>query len=380
MADDGKTMGGIGGAAEVVLFAPIGPNPAPLSELIWALARQRERRVVEAFVVGDEMARYFFDGEFMAPGAALVQLRDVLGEAILSKDDIHLIEATGADGTALENDDTPELSRAYQALLWEAAGRAIEAAGDRPVVFGLIAGRRRTMTAAQTMIFQLLARPQDLCIDVRVSDSRAEGGSGFFFPEQANPMIQTKGEVLDAREVGVLLVDVQAPRLRGLLSAESLGSFEAAMAAGQAAIDALVPPVIELDAESLKITINGVPSKLSKSEVLWYATLLRARDAAGDGWVAVADTSQLQATMEALNAASFEGSIPSKPIRHLMGEVIPNYQHHEMLTDLTTLRSRTSSKLRSLCDEHFPHHAAQVVPEQTSTQHDGATAHLQRLG
>ncbi|RYZ42606.1 MAG: hypothetical protein EOO72_07270 [Myxococcaceae bacterium] len=51
----------------VVLFTTLGPNPAPLSELMWALARHQERLVVEAHVVVTRRGAHHLASEFLSP-------------------------------------------------------------------------------------------------------------------------------------------------------------------------------------------------------------------------------------------------------------------------------------------------------------------------
>ncbi|MFT5586756.1 MAG: hypothetical protein ACI9VR_004358 [Cognaticolwellia sp.] len=73
-----------------------------------------------------------------------------------------------------------------------------------------------------TTVFTLLARPQDHCIDVRVSDPRMEGAkAGFFLPDRPGPCHDREIEI-DPRQVEVLLVELRLPVLRSLLRAEEL--------------------------------------------------------------------------------------------------------------------------------------------------------------
>ena len=365
-------------AEGVVLFAPLGPNPAPLSELVWALFRQRDQRVEKAFVVADPKANYFLCMEFLNEGGALDQLHETLGKEILPHDQVEILEAKTAKGEDLENDDDPALARAYHSLLWQGAKAAIKEAGDRPVVFGLIAGRRRTMTAAQTMIFQLLARPQDACIDVRVSDSAVEGGSGFFFPEQQSPLDPSVAGSVKAKDVDVILVDVAAPRLGSLLPKSALKTYDSALAAGQQAIDRLSPPTIELDWNALTLTVNGEKAGLSKAEVVWYGTLLEGSKK-GSGWVEVAQVEPIRTLVTRHNVAQHEGAIRSKPMRYFMGETFPSYDDFDAAEDLRPTRSRVIRKMKAFTQTHCPQHAHLLVPRGKREQLEGGTVHFQRV-
>jgi hypothetical protein len=55
----------------VVLFTTLGPNPAPLAELLWALARHHQRLVVEAHVVVAQRGALYLEGELLDPGGLL---------------------------------------------------------------------------------------------------------------------------------------------------------------------------------------------------------------------------------------------------------------------------------------------------------------------
>ena len=156
------------------------------------------------------------------------------------------------------------------------------------MVFLLAGGRQRTMTAYAVAVYQLLARAQDELVDVRVSDRRAEGGSGFFFPEQRQRHVVTDHGVLDVTTVDVTLVPVEVPRLAGLIAAEHLVSFETALERSRQAIEALAPPQLVVDLEHGVVTVNGAWIPLSPGQVAWYGLLAVQRvraGAHGEGWV-----------------------------------------------------------------------------------------------
>ena len=249
----------------VIVVTALGPNPAPLAEMIWALARQRGLRIEALYIVVDSEGELFLRSEFLSRGAALDGLIDCLGLPF-DRTQIHCRVVTRPDDSPLDNEN-PEHADRYNAAIWEAARAAVAHAGNRPVVFGLVAERQRTMTAMSTMAFQLLARRQDACIDVRVTDRRAEGGSGFFYPEQQRQTLTSpSGFPFIAADVQVRLIDVQLPRLHGLLSEAALHTYAAALSAGQAAVDAAEPPYLLVDLATGKASVNGEVLPLSSSE------------------------------------------------------------------------------------------------------------------
>ncbi len=186
-------------AGTVTIVACIGPNPAPLTELIWALARQRALTTTAVHVVANARAEAFLQREVLAPGAALDQLVDALHIAPPAVT-LHRVESEGT-GRPVPDDAHPADGDLWRSKLWTAARLALQDAGEGAAVFALVAGRRRTMTAMETVIAQLLARPQDLVVDVRVGERAAEGGSGFFFPEQLQQLIEGPEGAFEARAV-----------------------------------------------------------------------------------------------------------------------------------------------------------------------------------
>jgi CRISPR-associated protein (TIGR02584 family) len=366
------------GPSEVVLFAPIGPNPAPLTELVWALHRQRGLVVREAFVVVDSEARHFFDDEVLAAGAALDELHEVLGPAVFPRDGIHVREAR-IGGELLADDRDPADARVYADVAWHAARDAVAAAGARAVVFALVGGRRRTITALATVTAQLLARPADLCVDVRLGDERVAGGSGFFFPEQKGQLVLTPRGPVRAAEVEILLVDVRLPRLRGLLTAGDLASYEEALAAGQRAIDAALPSRLTIDLVAGTAEIDGLPLGASEGELVWLATLATARLDGADGWVASGDTAPLAQLLSACAAYGWSARIKSKALRTLMGEVHDGYDADGMDADLAKLRADAKRRLAAFCRAHRPAAARWLVPAARKAWHDGALTSFQRL-
>src|SRR5690606_27881582 len=120
---------------------------------------------------------------------------------------------------------------------------------------------------------QWLARGGDHCLDVRVTDRRAEGGSGFFFPEQPWQALHSRrGEPFLAAQVGIRVVEVALPRLRGLVPPAHRVSYASALAAGQAALDVAALPELRVDVDLGHAHLNGAKLPLSAAELVWLAT------------------------------------------------------------------------------------------------------------
>ena len=362
----------------VTVFAALGPNPASLAELVWALHRKRDLVVTDMFLLVDQRGHDYLHTEVLGVGRAFDELRALLG-APLAPEKIHERVVVAHDG-AIADDEDPAFADLYSAAIWQAARDATLHAGHGVVVFGLTAGRRRTMTAMSTMAFQLLARPQDICLDVRVTDKRAEGGSGFFFPEQRQQALASKsGEVFEARDVGVHLVDVQLPRLRGLLSDEALATYASALAAGQAAVDAVAIPLVSIDLVKGDASVDGMVLPLSHSELIWYAALARARRA-GDGWIAASDLSDVRIVVAACGA--WTEAVKSKPLKKLLGDDTLYKKHDdnaELLADLAMLKADTRKRMKAWCTKHRPSCTALLVPEDKRWKVDGTLAFHQRV-
>ena len=269
------------------------------------------------------------------------------------------------DGVVLD-DDNPDHADRYNDAIWNVARAALEHAADDDVVFGLCAGRRRTMTAMTSMAFQLLARLQDRCLDVRIDDRRAEGGSGFYFPEQPRQdLVSRDGEGFVAADVGIVVVDVQLPKLRGLLTTVALGSYDEALRVGQARVDEFALPQLTIDLATATLTIDGQCAKISASHVMWIAALALARldDVDGEGQVPSSSVQQLQ---RVLAGTSWKNkSVQMKVLKYLLGEdqtLYPRVDDAEFLIDLGVLRAKAAAALRTWCTAHRPAVAQWLVP------------------
>ena len=349
----------VGALEPVGLVAPVGLYSAPLSQLIWALARQRGLRVVEAFVVVDLRAQHYLEQELLGAGAVLDQLRDVLGPELVDRDRFHVRPALLPSGAVLEDDLAPEHGRIYRDTLWRAARDAIEWAGERRVIFGLITGSRLTVTALQTSFFQLLARRQDHLLDVRVADPRIERDTGFYFPEQAQETITRGGAVVSARSVGVRLIELELPRLGRLLGDGALASYDSAQRASQAAIDEATPPGLTVDLRTGEASADEIPLRLSAAELVWYGFLARERRRGGEGWVLAGQDGHaaLGSFLRELGDRPWIEEIRTRPLLDLRnaGEVSDE--------DLRNMRGKTVQKLKRWCEVHRPSAARWLVPE-----------------
>jgi len=234
---------------DVVLFAPIGSNPAHLVSLVWALHERRGLRVRAARLVAFAAGQRYLDEELLAPRAGLALLHGELDRTVLPRRQVRVRVPVGAEGAPLEDDaDERDAEAFYDAALAEARAAIVEA-GDKPVVFALIGGSRRTLTVATTLIAQYLARPQDHLVDVRYAPKHAADLAGrFFFPTQPDqtPLRLGRSQQVRPAEVVVDAVDVPIPRIGGLL-ADHVGSYRGMLERGQAAIDAASMPTLVFD-------------------------------------------------------------------------------------------------------------------------------------
>ena len=273
-----------------LLVGDLCPNPAPLAEAVWALARHHDLRVRAAFLLTYERGARYLDREFLAPGGALDQLHGVLGATVLPRDAVHLHRAHDADGAALDDDSQPAHALAWNEARWRTALAALAAAGDDPVTFALLGGRRRSMSAVDAVVFQMLARPQDRLVDVRVSDPRIEGGGGFFFPEQRDRLVPGRdGALIDARSVAVHLVALPVPKLRRLLGERPPATYAEALARTDVAVER-TPPMLTLDLAARCARVGEHPLPLTARQFAWYATLaLGRRTTPGDGAISSDD-------------------------------------------------------------------------------------------
>ncbi len=269
---------------ELLLTAAVGPNPAPIAEAIWALTRAPDSRIAEVHLAALARGHHYLHAELVGEGRALDDLRQqcLPGQCPPHAGVFEHLPRTAA-GDIVDTDDDEANASLYRTAVWNCARVAKSRARGRPVVFLLAGGRRRTMTAYSATVYQLLAGPNDRLYDVRVSDRRAEGGSGFFFPTQTDRYIDTAAGLLDASTVDVSLVPVPLPQLGPLLCPEQLETFDTALAASQRILQGMVPPAVVVDLDRGEISINGRALPLSAAQAAWYAALCVQRTREPDG-------------------------------------------------------------------------------------------------
>ncbi|MBI4816527.1 MAG: hypothetical protein HY791_09715 [Deltaproteobacteria bacterium] len=341
---------------EAVVFAAVGPYVDSLTQLIWALYRQRNTAVVEAHLVVDERGRRFVDSDLLADGAALEHLGHKLGPAILARRDVFVHEARLSDGSWVADESQAPQARAFIDTLWSAATTAIRRAGARPIVFALVSGRRRTVPALVAACFQMLARRDDTLLDVRLSDRRVEGYGDLFFPEQDEPVV-LGATTIDPQSVSVSIVELELPHLAGLLGPSGLESFEMAKRLSQAAIDAASPPWLSIDLEDGSASANGERIPLSEAELVWFAYLAHARRTTAEGWVVAGQDGHTSLGAFLSTLGPWTSKIRTRPLELLAGG---QYVADE---DLRNLRGKTIQKLKRWCEAERPHFAPWLLPK-----------------
>ena len=336
-----------GGRACARVLALPGGNPAPLATLAWALAREGVH-VDALHAVLYASARRYLHEELLGGDAPLAQLARVRGHAPAVVE--HL--ATLPDGAPVEDDVDPEAAAALMATLWEAA-RALQQ-DPAPVVFALLSGRRRTLVADVVVAFQLLARPQDRLVEVRVNPRDAvDPLTRFYFPAQESearvPVAPAHGSdaTCGAEAVTVTLVDVRVPRLRHLLPPERLRRWEDALAAGEDALDAgqRVVPAFDLRARTVRVGARTVT--LSHDQAIWVGALAVARRTTAHGWLDVTERTVTAAVhAAALRAWNLE------PHELSDGWDFGADPHPQRLARLGPLRSRARRDLENQLHGH----------------------------
>ena len=103
----------------VTVFAALGPNPAPLVELIWALHRHRNKRVTKIFVVVDASGNDQLQRELLDADRALHELGQVLG-FVPDQSMIHTRVVQAPSGIVLDDDDAAHADL-YNSAIWDVA-------------------------------------------------------------------------------------------------------------------------------------------------------------------------------------------------------------------------------------------------------------------
>ena len=355
---------------ECVLVAAPGGNPAPLVALIWALHQQWELRVDTVHLVLYENSRRYVESELLGGHEPLEDLRRTLGDPDLAEVVQHLV--TAADEQIVEDD----VDFDHQALFMESLWSVIRRTQDQstgPVIFSLVGGRRRTLTVDIATAFQLLARPEDRLVDVRLDPKYADDPStAFYFPGQRNPCVvhARDGSVLLASEVRVLPVDVRVPRLRHLLIQDDLETFGRALEAGEAALERGPLPKLVVDVEEKQVRVGDHIIGISYDQMVWYATLAVARRNSEDGWVAINETELLSQVESACRAIWCVDPDKLSDAYDFRPEA--DGERHQRLAPI---RSRLRAKMEKSLKGH-PHRAL-VVPRQQYAE--GRTKSMERI-
>jgi CRISPR-associated protein (TIGR02584 family) len=359
------------------ILASIGPNPASVTELLWHLGSQPKASPLSVHLVLESQRSAAYLPELTAPGAALDQLRDKLGPIIPTAAELQFYQADTGEGLP-EDEHTPELSAALTEALWTAARAAQRGAGEEPVVFALTGGRRRASTALQSVVFQLLGRPQDRLVDVRLSLPIAEGGTGFFFPEQEQQELfgrhRYEGQPFVASEVQILVETLEVPRLRPLLSPKDLRTFADAWLASEREIQAAAPPRVELDLHLGRVLVNGLQMPLSPGQFVLYACLLIALQE-GDPLFGSYDIPRFGAFFKALPAkAGWEVRVSGEALRQIAdGADSLSYAARETLSSAwTKLRDKVQNKWSAA---QAPAPSYYLVPQKQVLHEGGKNVH-----
>lgn len=283
---------------DVVVLAAPGGNPAPLAALVWAL-RGEAVRVERLEVVLYRSAHDYLGSEFLGPGGPYEQLRAALGDAGVGPVVPNIVR--DGRGVPLEDDRDLDDHLLFAGALWQRARELTS--GPLPVVFALVGGRRRTLTVDMATTFQLLARPQDRLVDLRLTPKYADDpGTGFAFPAQTSacavPPRYGQPPSLGAGDVRVDLVDLLVPRLRQALSDEDRADFMTAVGAGERAATVGGAPELRVDVLRRRAQVGHLEVGLSRSQMVWFLALVLARLGSDEGWVDASGTGFIKQAFE----------------------------------------------------------------------------------
>jgi len=320
----------------VHIAAELGPNPAPLVELVWALFKKRGLKTAKLHLLTNARGVAFSHELYQGFGL----FKAAYG---WSPDLSDLNVVTGSDGRAIDQDMCPEETAAWMDARWDNYQRAFDAAGPEPVVFAIAANRARSVLT--TGMYTLLARPQDLCLEVRVDEPRVLGGkAGFYFPDQGGRCQDAHG-FIDPSKVHVHLIEHTLPRLRPLLEPEQLGSYAAALQGAQSAVERSRPVRISWCVSKREIRVNDLLVPLTPSQAIWIAALCLER-LQGDGWVEGKDLRRFRQVRRLE-----ESAMP--PLPNPRSKVFDGLESDAHLLDDTSLRklkAQARSKLLGFCE------------------------------
>lgn len=271
--------------SDIVVLAAPGGNPAPLAALVWAL-NERGVRVSRVEVILYRSAHEYLVSEFLGAGGPYDQLRAAVGDGWVGP--VVPTVVRDRQGLPLEDDRVVDDHLLFAGAVWQLA-RTLTS-GPLPVVFGLVGGRRRTLTVDMATTFQLLARPEDRLVDLRLHPKYADDPStGFAFPAQtapcAVPPSYGRAASLGASDVRVDLVDLVVPRLGHALSNQDRVDFQTALAAGERAAQVGGTPQLRVDVLNARVHFGHLEVRLSRSQMVWFLALVLARLGSSEGWV-----------------------------------------------------------------------------------------------
>ena len=357
----------------IVVAAP-GGNPATLTTLVWALLCQRGLRASALHVVLHQRAQHWLQTELLGGDRPLDQLRTVTGDPTLAE--LYPHPATLPDGALVDDDADPAAAMAFVEKLWTVF-RSAQDGYSGPVILALVGGSRRTLSVDTVVAFQLLARPQDVLIDVRIESRLArDPRSGFYFPEQICPvemfavpgisedLSNLYGSGVRAADVGVSLVSITVPRLRHLLPTSAYKCYLAAVQAGEDALRDGGLPLVSLNLKSVSLQVGTFVVRLSKDQSIWFAALAVARRRSPEGWLDVLDTELITSVFEVcrrvwyLEPQELSGAWSSG-----------GHDPVARQSMLGPLRSRLSKALKDALKAHP--HRLDVIPERL--RHPGVT-------
>lgn len=263
---------------DALLFATVGGNSGLLATLAWALVEQRGLHVVEWHTVLLPRGAQHMQADLLSPGAGLDALHAMVGETTLPRAGLHqtVYRPKGAEADLPAARDEQH----YVDCVLSAARLAVGAAGERPVVFALVAGRDRVMTLALTVVAQFVARPHDLIVDLRLDPPSVVAHGGYYLLSKRAPSRSPR--------VQVTLVDVPLPRLRGLLGGAPAERYADLLRLGQRAVDDAAPLELSIDLRSDHgpVHIAGQVVRFSPAEKLMLAAFAVAHlDPEGNGFM-----------------------------------------------------------------------------------------------
>jgi hypothetical protein len=334
------------------------------------LYRQRSLRAAEAHLVLYENARHYVESELLGGTRPIDDLRAILGDQELAEVVPHVVNRPGVG--VVHDDQRFDDAAVFMENVWSVV-RCLQQRESGPVIFALVGGRRRSLSVNMATAFQLLARPQDRLIDVRLVPKYGDDPRwGFFFPDQTSPcVIETpRGEVFEAADVVVQLADIRVPRMRRLLCDTDLQTFAHAVAAGEEALERGPIPRLVVDVKHRALLVGDQRVGLSKDQMVWYVALVVRRLTTKDGWLPPDDAEVLPLVFEACRR--LWGFAPEE-----LSDAY-DYDHDDVakrLNWLRPLRTRARRRVRENLRGHP--HARLFIP--TIERSKGSTRNLERV-